>query len=148
VRVVLDPVLRTPPACKLAATAGEFRTILVYDPERAAVSARDALEAAGLECTGLECAVGGLFDIREVNRLLYSQGITSVLVEGGRRLSTALLGGGLAQRLHLFIAPTVLGEGAALHGIGDIGNEEGALALRDVERQLIGEDFYLTARLD
>ncbi len=146
VRVVLDPALRTPPGCKLAATAGEFRTILVYDPGRAAVSARDVLESAGLELAGLESAADGLFDIRKVNELLYGRGITSVLVEGGRRLSTALLRAPLAQRLHLFVAPAVLGEGAALHGIGDIGG--GPLALRDVERRLIGEDFYLTARLD
>jgi diaminohydroxyphosphoribosylaminopyrimidine deaminase / 5-amino-6-(5-phosphoribosylamino)uracil reductase len=148
IRVVLDPALRTPPGCKLAVTAGEFRTILVYDHERADVSARNALEEAGLELAGLECAANGLFDIAEVNRLLFGLGITSVLVEGGRRLTTALLHSRQAQRLHMFIAPTVLGEGAALHGIGNIGTEGGALELRNVEQRLVGEDFYLTARLD
>ncbi len=148
VRVVLDPGLRTPPRCKLAAGAGRFPTLVIYDPGRAEDSSRAALAAAGVELAALAAAGDGLFDIRAVGELLYGRGITSVLAEGGRGVATSLLRGGLVQRLHLFIAPVVLGEGAALQGIGDIGRQGGALSLRDVEQRLIGDDFYLTARLD
>ncbi len=148
VRVVLDPALRMPPQCKLVATASSSPVLVVYDPGRAAVSARDALAGAGLELIGLEGRSDGLFDIRKVNELLYSRGITSVLIEGGRRLATSLLRESLAQRLHLFIAPILLGEESAVHGIGDLAAGGGELALREVEQRLIGQDFYLTARLD
>lgn len=148
VRVVLDPGLKTSPRCKLAASADRFPTVVIYDPGRTAVAARDALAASGVELAGLDSGSEGLFDIRAVDGLLSERGITSVLVEGGRGVATSLLRARKVQRLHLFIAPTLLGEGTALHGIGDIGGQGDPLSLRNVEWRQAGADYYLTARLD
>lgn len=148
VRVVLDPSLRIPSLCKLVASSDRYPTFILFDPERAGRPQLTALGGGNLELVELGSNSEGLFDLHKVGKLLYQRGITSVLVEGGRRVATACLREHLVQRLHLFISPRLLGEDGPLHGIGDIGAGRSGLALRDVEQRLSGEDFYLTARLD
>jgi len=51
---------------------------------------------------------------RRLLRRLYSLGITSILVEGGGRTISSFVDSGVIQRLHLFIAPIMLGKGIPL----------------------------------
>ena len=50
---------------------------------------------------------------------LHGDGLSSVLVEGGRGIITSVLRDGLVDRLMVCIAPKVIGEGIA--AVGDLG---------------------------
>jgi diaminohydroxyphosphoribosylaminopyrimidine deaminase/5-amino-6-(5-phosphoribosylamino)uracil reductase len=53
----------------------------------------------------------GSLDLNELASLLFERGITGVLVEGGAHTHAAFVKAGLVDRIHLFIAPKLLGEG-------------------------------------
>ena len=148
VRVILDSHLNIPPGSKLAATAGQFPTLVLYDPAGAAKQRMDALAQKKVELAPVEGASGGLLPPRGVLKILANRGITSVLIEGGKSVATSFLWKGTVQRLHLFIAPLLMGGAGPLHGLGDLGKLRKRLKLRDLERRFVGPDTYVTGRLD
>lgn len=89
----------------------------------------------------------GHVDLRDAMNKLGALGITSVLVEGGLQLSTALLKEGLVDRLQLFIAPKLLGGGTkSVFGLG-IERMEDVIPFRDYTWEQVGPDMLLTSNL-
>ena len=73
---------------------------------------------------------------------LGSEGVRSLLLEGGPTLATAFLAAGLVDKLLVFVAPTVAGAG--LHAFGELPEPH------DVQRltsEPVGEDLLLTGYL-
>ena len=70
--------------------------------------------------------------------------LQSLFVEGGSRLSTALLAAGLVDRLHLFVAPRIVGGGTA--AFGDIGtsNVSDAYTFAEHRWEHVGDDILFT----
>jgi diaminohydroxyphosphoribosylaminopyrimidine deaminase/5-amino-6-(5-phosphoribosylamino)uracil reductase len=68
----------------------------------------------------------------------------SVLVEGGPRLSTALMASGLVDRLHLFVAPRIVGGGTS--AFGDVGTlaVSDAYTFAEHRWEHIGDDMLFT----
>jgi diaminohydroxyphosphoribosylaminopyrimidine deaminase/5-amino-6-(5-phosphoribosylamino)uracil reductase len=86
----------------------------------------------------------GHVDLKEAFKLLGKKGITSILVEGGQQLSSALIKQGLVDKLCLFIAPKLLGSGT--RSVLDIGiNKMSEIAeLKEVTWEKVGDDMLLT----
>ena len=85
-------------------------------------------------------------DLSSVLSELYDKGIRSIMVEGGGRIYSSFLAQGLVQRLHLFTAPVILGQGigwADRFTLSDMGKK---LELKSVKTSMIGEDTYLTGK--
>ena len=96
---------------------------------------REALRAAGVEVEVTESVPDGL-------RQLRAAGIHSVLVEGGAGLAGRLLEAAVVDRLVIFQAPILLGQGA----INAFSRAPASLVataprLRVVERRALGEDL-------
>jgi len=88
--------------------------------------------------------VDGHADLRQAFKFLGEKGVTSVLVEGGQQLSSALLKQGLVDKIELFIAPKLLGAGTrSLIGIG-INRMRDIAELKDVSWTQVGDDMLLT----
>jgi diaminohydroxyphosphoribosylaminopyrimidine deaminase/5-amino-6-(5-phosphoribosylamino)uracil reductase len=88
--------------------------------------------------------VDGHADLRQAFKMLGEKGISSVLVEGGQQLSSALLKLGLVDKIELFIAPKLLGAGTrSLIGIG-INKMRDIAELNDVTWTQVGDDMLLT----
>jgi diaminohydroxyphosphoribosylaminopyrimidine deaminase / 5-amino-6-(5-phosphoribosylamino)uracil reductase len=103
VRVVFDRRLRTSPAARLLSTLAEGPVIIVTGPEDAVPQGRlHSLRAAGATIVHADSLLDGL-------RALVRWEVSSVLVEGGPALHRALLEQKLVDRLHLVIAPHVIG---------------------------------------
>jgi diaminohydroxyphosphoribosylaminopyrimidine deaminase / 5-amino-6-(5-phosphoribosylamino)uracil reductase len=85
----------------------------------------------------LELLPGPLED--ELARL-GADGVQSLLLEGGPTLATAFLGLDLVDRLLLFVAPTIAGEGPLL-----LGSLSGLVTLRHLSVSRVGEDVLLGA---
>ncbi|MGQ0734614.1 MAG: bifunctional diaminohydroxyphosphoribosylaminopyrimidine deaminase/5-amino-6-(5-phosphoribosylamino)uracil reductase RibD [Acidobacteriota bacterium] len=102
-RVVFDRRLRVPPTARLFGTKDEGDVVVVTD--RRAGRTRD--RAAELEEVGAHVIEAA--SLREAMRLLVAFDVSSLLVEGGPTLHDALLRDKLVDRVHLVVAPCVLG---------------------------------------
>ena len=80
--------------------------------------------------------------LEEELRELAADGVQSLLLEGGPTLATAFLSGGLVDKLLLFFAPVLAGDGP--HAIGDLA---APLELFHLRSEPAGEDVLLEAYL-
>lgn len=144
VRIVLDARLELPASLALFRTAREVATWVVVtrggDP-----SARRRLEEAGCEIVDVDADAEGRLPLADVLRALGASGLTRLLIEGGARLSAALLAGGLVDRLEWFRAPLVIG-GDGVPAIGPLGVAQLAEARRLVRTGMraFGQDSLET----
>jgi diaminohydroxyphosphoribosylaminopyrimidine deaminase/5-amino-6-(5-phosphoribosylamino)uracil reductase len=108
VRIVVDPRLRLPLTARLVRSAKQIPTWMIAYHE-ADASRRKVLAECGVELIDVRPLSGDRPDMLELLRSLAARGITRVLVEGGSRVSGALLGDGLVDRIVWFRAATLIG---------------------------------------
>jgi diaminohydroxyphosphoribosylaminopyrimidine deaminase / 5-amino-6-(5-phosphoribosylamino)uracil reductase len=75
-------------------------------------------------------------------RSLAAEGVQTLLLEGGPTLATAFLGAGLVDKLLLFVAPVLSGEGPSF-----LDRFEGPIRPLHAEWRQVGEDVLLEAYL-
>jgi GTP cyclohydrolase II len=144
-RVVLDSGMRTPmTAAVLGPDAPTYlmTNCHVDDQDRL----RD-LTARQIAIRHIPSGPGGL-DICAVLHQLYSEGIRSVVAEGGPRVITSLFAAGLADRVIVSISPQIRGPGAG--SVGELGNRltPQALGLNGQSVYLVGDTIIVAASID
>ncbi len=147
-RIVLDPQLRTPVSSQLFRTAREVRTWVVAS-KRAPKRRAARLERAGVRVLALPLRRDGL-PLLPLLRQLVEAGMTNVLVEGGAETIGRFLDQRLADELHVYIAPRLIGGRDALGAIGGVGpaRVRDALALPETaELRRMGNGWFLRAVL-
>ncbi|HJU89742.1 MAG TPA: bifunctional diaminohydroxyphosphoribosylaminopyrimidine deaminase/5-amino-6-(5-phosphoribosylamino)uracil reductase RibD [Gemmatimonadaceae bacterium] len=102
-RVVFDRQSRLPLASTLARTANEFRTVVITQDGESTRSR--ALRDAGIEIMEADTLDDALLALR-------ARGVRSLLLEGGARLAGSFLSEARVDRLIIFQAPILLGQGA------------------------------------
>jgi diaminohydroxyphosphoribosylaminopyrimidine deaminase/5-amino-6-(5-phosphoribosylamino)uracil reductase len=112
-RVIFDRSARLPADSTLARTAREIPTLLVT---AMGVNLPSELEDCGIESIQTR-------DLSEAIAMLKERGVNSILVEGGAGLAASFIAGGWVDRLVIFRAPIVLGEGA-LNAFAGISSHE------------------------
>jgi diaminohydroxyphosphoribosylaminopyrimidine deaminase/5-amino-6-(5-phosphoribosylamino)uracil reductase len=110
VRVVLDSAATLPPASQLARSAADAPLLVVCGSDVPA-DRTARLEDAGVAICRVPRNADGL-DLHAVLDSLEGRGLRTVIAEGGPTLATALLRAGMVRRIHLFVAPSVLGPDA------------------------------------
>ncbi len=110
-RVILDSSLRLPLDSRLAQSAALRNDVLVLCSSGNEEKKR-ALEACGVRIEQVPPAVDGRPDIRYVLRRLGQLEITSVLLEGGATVNGTALAAAVVDKLFLYYAPKILGEGS------------------------------------
>jgi diaminohydroxyphosphoribosylaminopyrimidine deaminase/5-amino-6-(5-phosphoribosylamino)uracil reductase len=108
VRVVVDPRLRLPLTAKLIQSAQRLPTWVVAFPD-ADPDRRQAFADCGVELIDVPGVSGDRPDTFEMMRALGQRGITRVLVEGGGRISGALLGDRVVDRIVWFRSGKIMG---------------------------------------
>jgi riboflavin-specific deaminase-like protein len=108
-RVVLDPMLRVPVAARVLQDR-EAPTLWLCDERWHDPTAATCVAARVLAVPGL-CGADGVFDAHVVRRVLAAQGLRVLFVEGGGVTVSRFLAQGLLDRLHLALAPVLIGEG-------------------------------------
>ncbi|MBB2751779.1 UNVERIFIED_ORG: diaminohydroxyphosphoribosylaminopyrimidine deaminase/5-amino-6-(5-phosphoribosylamino)uracil reductase [Rhizobium aethiopicum] len=120
IRIVLDPLLALPLTSKLVATAREVPVIVVASEEISpsgseggAPPTRSDLESrrTALEAAGVEIVYCNPYHPEILLPALATRGISSLLVEGGAKTARLFLETGLVDRIQLYQAPVVIGEG-------------------------------------
>lgn len=87
---------------------------LVYCPSSAVAEARERLDAVATVVDG-----GEPVDLHEVLADLSTRGVGRLMVEGGGTIHTQFLTSGLADELHLVVAPFFVGDSRAPRFVGD-----------------------------
>ncbi len=135
VRAVLDTRLRLPPSSQLARTARKHRLIVFTASE----SGGEQLAAQGVEIVRVGKDESGRVALAPV--LEHLAPMTRVLVEGGPALNASLLNQDVADIVHLYRAPILLGAGSrSALGALDHGSLDTAPKLRLFSREQLGPD--------
>ena len=134
-RIVFDRKARLPADSNLARTARDIPTVLI--------TASGTRLPADLERCGVEAIPA--HDVGEALHKLRNRGVASLLVEGGAGLAASFLAAGLVDRLVIFRAPIVLGDGAlnAFSGIASHDLEH-APRFSLLESRVLGDDVMTT----
>jgi len=103
-RIVIDPKGRMPATAKLLVEDGARRIIV-----RAAGCAQPLVP--GAEVLEVPADRDGQLAPREIIATLFSAGLHSFLVEGGAGTVSGFIDGGAVDRLHVLVAPVILGSG-------------------------------------
>jgi len=100
-RVVIDPNKRMPLTSRCLAQDGSRRIVFHRNPE---------------QCAGMieEIAVpdgAGFVDPNWIVKSLDARGMKKILIEGGARTVSSFIDAGAVDRLHVLVAPVILGSG-------------------------------------
>ncbi len=106
VRVVLDARLRTPPGCRLLATADRAPVLIVTGDEaiRDRPGRADALRRAGAELLVLPCPAGGGVDVAALLAELGGRDWTRLLVEGGAGVLKSFFASGQVDEAIVYVS--------------------------------------------
>jgi len=138
-RIVLDSALRMPLDSKLVKTAQDDVLIFTVSKDEARIR---ELTTRGIRVEVLP-AEAGRVPLGKVLDLLGAEGILTLLTETGTRLNTAFLAAGLVDRIHLFVAPQIMGSDAvpAFRGMSSF------VKMAKVEVERYGNDLGLCSLL-
>ncbi|MGA3136147.1 MAG: bifunctional diaminohydroxyphosphoribosylaminopyrimidine deaminase/5-amino-6-(5-phosphoribosylamino)uracil reductase RibD [Terracidiphilus sp.] len=152
-RIVLDSALRMPLDSKMVATAHNDLVIFTVSNDMHRI---DELRTRGVRVEVLPAESGvpgdrssspgwqaGRVPLGKVLDKLGEEGILTLLTETGTRLNTALLAGGLVDRIHLFVSPQIMGSDAvpAFRGMAH------PIHMAEVEVERYGNDLGLCSLL-
>jgi diaminohydroxyphosphoribosylaminopyrimidine deaminase/5-amino-6-(5-phosphoribosylamino)uracil reductase len=141
-RVVLDKRLRIPLTCQLLKEKGE---IIIFTRRNSRENEkRKRLEELGVKVIPVP-EENGLLAWSEILRELYQLGCAKVLIEGGAEVFSSALQAGIVDRVFLFLAPKILGEGLSFTEKLSLGSLKEAIKLKEGKIKRIGEDFLFTA---
>jgi diaminohydroxyphosphoribosylaminopyrimidine deaminase/5-amino-6-(5-phosphoribosylamino)uracil reductase len=138
-RMVLDSALRMPLDSKMVATARDDLVIFTVSNDERRI---EELRSRGVRVEVLP-AEAGRVPLGNVLDILGEEGILTLLTETGTRLNTALLAGGLVDRIHLFVSPQIMGSDAvpAFRGMAH------SIHMAEVEVERYGNDLGLCSLL-
>ena len=146
VRIILDSKARIPLTAKVL--QGEAKTLVITGPEADTDTCRALAERKNVTVISLPCNEGKI-EINALLQVLYEQGLTSIVVEGGSEVLGSFLDAGAADRVYAFIAPKLVGGRAALPAIGGKGIPVMARCASVTEPELLtlGADWLITGRV-
>ena len=144
IRVTIDSKLRIPPTAAFVTTADETPT-WVLTTQDAPEAIENVLVAQGVEVVRVSRSSEGRVDITAALRALGQRGVIRLLIEGGAELAGSVLNAGLADELHVFIGPILLGPRGRPGAVDWAGPTTPAQAPRITEPrwELCGRDAYV-----
>jgi diaminohydroxyphosphoribosylaminopyrimidine deaminase/5-amino-6-(5-phosphoribosylamino)uracil reductase len=140
-RVLVDSRLEVP----LGARILEGGNLLV------AAAAADRAKIEALRARGAEVVLlpnpAGKVELAELMRELARRELNEIHVEAGVKLNGSLVAAGLVDELLVYLAPSLLGDGASgMFNLPAIARLDQRLALRLVDLERLGEDVRIRAR--
>jgi diaminohydroxyphosphoribosylaminopyrimidine deaminase/5-amino-6-(5-phosphoribosylamino)uracil reductase len=148
VRVVFDTKLRTPFSARLVGTARETPTWIISSVD-ASPGVEQSLADQGVQVIRVAPSAEGRIDVTAALRALAQRGVVSLMVEGGAELAGSVLAARLADELHVFVSPILLGPRGRPGAVDWAGPDTPSEAPRitDPHWERCGKDAYVFGRL-
>lgn len=144
-RIVVDSSLRLP--LEANALTDSLAETMVATTTRAPRERIGAVRQRGAGILMMAQDAAGRVDLGHLLRRLFSLGIESVLVEGGRGLITSTLRSRLADRLVVCIAPKLVGAGIEAVGDLNIRHLDQAVTFREASFTRLGDDIIFDGEI-
>ena len=142
-RVILDSYLRIPSESRVIQTAQQDVLVLCSTAEE---QPKKALEAKGIRVQQIPATADGRPNFAALVKSLGELEITSLLIEGGALVNGAALVSGEVDKVFLYYAPKIFGEGAVPFIAGESLRGK-AQCVQRFELHRFGEDFALEGYL-
>jgi len=142
-RVILDSYLRIPLVSRVIQTAENDVMVLCSNAEEAT---KQALGEKGIRVRQISATTDGRPDFAAIIKTLGELEITSLLIEGGALVNGASLASGEVDKVFLYYAPKIFGEGAVPFLAGESLHGR-AQCVQRFELHRFGEDFALEGYL-
>jgi len=142
-RVILDSYLRIPLTSRVIQTAENDVLVLCSTAD---AQTRQALEAKGVRVQQIAATADGRPDFAAIVQSLSKLEITSLLIEGGALVNGAALASGEVDKVFLYFAPKIFGEGAVPFIAGESLHGQ-AQCVRRFELHRFGDDFAVEGYL-
>jgi diaminohydroxyphosphoribosylaminopyrimidine deaminase/5-amino-6-(5-phosphoribosylamino)uracil reductase len=145
-RVVVDGKGRTPLTAQLLKEPGKA---LIALGRKATADEKEAFSRAGAELLELP-GDNGLVNLEELMRLLGKRAVTSVLVEGGGVLNSALFSRNMVDKVVAFIAPMIIGGEKAKTPVAGTGFDRinDAIRLKHVSVERFDDDLMVSGYVE
>lgn len=148
-RIILDPKLEIPAAAKIINQKSSAKTLIITaqnnDPEilakREKLSQKKDVEIISFETEEK------YFDLKEILKRLKKRKISSLLVEGGAKLSHTFLEENLIDKFYYFIAPKIYGGSDGIASFCGSGPKlmSNAVELKILEQKVLDDNILLIA---
>jgi diaminohydroxyphosphoribosylaminopyrimidine deaminase / 5-amino-6-(5-phosphoribosylamino)uracil reductase len=142
-RVILDSYLRVPLESRVIQTADDDVLVMYSTADE---QTRRALEEKGIRLQQIAATADGRPDFSAIVQGLGEQQITSLLIEGGSLVNGAALASGEVDKVFLYYAPKIFGDGAVPFIAGESLHGR-AQCVQRFELHRFGEDFAVEGYL-
>ena len=143
-RVILDSKLKTPPDAKVISRDNKC---LIITSENADSEKAKILRDKGARVASVAVNHDNHIDIKSALEYLASQGILTLMVEGGSEVISSFLSEKLADYVKFFIAPRIFGEGKGISLNMNFADVNSAFKLSGLESRPCGDDVIIEGRL-
>ncbi|MBN2801838.1 MAG: bifunctional diaminohydroxyphosphoribosylaminopyrimidine deaminase/5-amino-6-(5-phosphoribosylamino)uracil reductase RibD [Deltaproteobacteria bacterium] len=116
VRIVLDTNLKIPMNSKLVNTAGTLSDVIIIHKNGADLKKIEALHNKNVKTIENPVDASGYLDLKNLISEFNNMGFLKIMVEGGATVTGSFIRQNLADKLSLFIAPKIIGEGISWSG--------------------------------
>lgn len=153
-RIIIDPLLEMPPDAQIINQSSDAGTIIVCAEEFPPADAAAILEKKktltgkeNVKIITLPTDEDNLFNLDELLKKLAGMNISSILVEGGGKLSHSFLEENLIDKFYYFIAPKIYGGNDGVASFCGSGPElmSEAVELKILENKSLGDNILLIA---
>jgi diaminohydroxyphosphoribosylaminopyrimidine deaminase/5-amino-6-(5-phosphoribosylamino)uracil reductase len=148
-RVILDSHLRLPLESRLVQSVigGTTENDVIVFCSSPDEKKKSDLEASGVRIERVPPDADGRPDLRAVLRRLGELEITSVMIEGGSEVNAAAFASKVVDKVFLYYAPTILGEGSIPFVSASLGQLQEMLHVKDLSLHRFGADFAVEGYL-
>ncbi len=146
VRIVLDGSLTVPTNRKIFTTTSAPTWVLTSKAALRVNAAKvRALASKGVRVFGV--SLNDRLGERDILRTLAMEGISSVLIEGGGKTIASFVSKKICDKLYLFVAPKILGDGLKAFQFSPPRRLQAAIELGAIRQTFIGNDVFIEADL-
>jgi len=143
IKIIVDSSLKIPEKAKVLKDPGK---VIIATTSKASKSKIDKLHQKGATILTLK-PKKGLVDLKELMKELAKSDIASVMIEGGAELSGSAIKEGVVDKIMMFTAPKIIGNGFSPIKNLNIKKVNKALNLKNVSAKSIGKDFLVEGYL-
>lgn len=143
IKIVVDSQLKIPKNCNLMKEPGK---LIVAATNKASKSSMQKLQDKGVRVIVTK-SNKGMVDLKELMKELGKSEITSIMIEGGSELNSSAIKECIADKIMIFTAPKLIGNGKGAIGNLGITKIAKAINLKNPVCRNVGNDMLIEAYL-